>query len=158
MEWVFLEKIHTTPMEEISAIRRGRQTFVPDNSKCTRTSERARVGGGGGLTYNFLCGGGSDVFWYDPMGGKLGQRKLNIPHPSNHSILSPLSQLKHFNTLTKFYNPILNRLNGWHINWKFITLSKYQLSSILHISMLLSALKDKTVIFFTTIINDKPYK
>jgi hypothetical protein len=32
------------------------------NSKCIRTSE-----GGRGLTSYFLCGGGMDVFWNDPI-------------------------------------------------------------------------------------------
>jgi hypothetical protein len=35
--------------------------LVSDNSKCIRTFE-----GGRGLTSNFLCGGGMDVFWNDP--------------------------------------------------------------------------------------------
>jgi hypothetical protein len=60
--WVVPEKIHTPPTVEISAVRRGRgDKIVSDNSKCIRASE-----GGRGLTSNFLCGGGMDVFWNDP--------------------------------------------------------------------------------------------
>ena len=42
---------------------RGRgEKIVSDNSKCIRSSE-----GGRGLTSYFLCGGGMDVFWNDPI-------------------------------------------------------------------------------------------
>jgi hypothetical protein len=55
--WVVPEKIHTPPKEEIYVIRRGRgDKIVSDNNKCIRT-----------LTSNFLCGGGMDVFWNDPL-------------------------------------------------------------------------------------------
>ena len=54
-------KVPSSPTEEISAVRRGRgDKLVSDNCKCIRTSK-------GGLTSNFLCGGGMDVFWNDPM-------------------------------------------------------------------------------------------
>jgi hypothetical protein len=47
-QWVVPEKIHTPPMEEISAVRRGRgEKIVSDNSKRIRTSE-------GGRGVNFL--------------------------------------------------------------------------------------------------------
>ena len=47
-----------SPKEEISAVCRGRgEKIVSDNDKCIRTSE-----GGRGLTSNFFCGGGMDVF------------------------------------------------------------------------------------------------
>jgi hypothetical protein len=46
-------------MVEISALRRERgEKFVSDNSKCIRVR---------GLTSNFLCGGGMDVFWNGPI-------------------------------------------------------------------------------------------
>jgi hypothetical protein len=49
--------------QKISAVLKGRgEKIVSDNSKCTRTSE-----GGRGLTSYFLCGGGMDVFWNDPI-------------------------------------------------------------------------------------------
>jgi hypothetical protein len=50
-------------MEEISAAQRGRgDKIVSDNSKCIRTSE-----GGRGVNFQFLRGGGIDVFWNDPL-------------------------------------------------------------------------------------------
>jgi hypothetical protein len=56
-QWVVPETIHTPPTEEISAIWRGRgEKIVCDNSKYIRTSG-----------VNFLCGGGMDIFWNDPM-------------------------------------------------------------------------------------------
>ena len=57
------EKILIPPMEEISAVRRGRGgNIVSDNSKCIRTSE-----GGRELTSYFLRRGGMDVFWNDSL-------------------------------------------------------------------------------------------
>jgi hypothetical protein len=48
-KWVVPEKIHTPPMEEISAVRRGRgDKIVSDNSKCIRASE-----GGRGVNFQF---------------------------------------------------------------------------------------------------------
>ena len=38
------------------------EKIVSDNSKCIRISE-----GGRGLTFNFLCGSGMDVFGNDPI-------------------------------------------------------------------------------------------
>jgi hypothetical protein len=73
--WIVQEKIHTPPTEEISAVRRGRgEKIVSDNSKCIRISE-----GGIGLTSYFLCGGGMDVFWNNPLSLKLHKNyKLNF--------------------------------------------------------------------------------
>ena len=54
---------YTPPTEEIPAIWMGREDkIVSDNGNCNcnRTSE-------GGLTSNFLCGGGMDVFLNDPI-------------------------------------------------------------------------------------------
>ena len=71
-KWVFPEKIHTPPTEEISAVQRGRgEKIVSDNSKCIRTSEEGR-----GLTSYFLCGGGMDVLWNDPI--QLQYHKQNF--------------------------------------------------------------------------------
>jgi hypothetical protein len=62
---VIPEKIHTLPTEEISAVRRGRgEKIVSDNSKCITVGHPKGVGG---LTSYFLCGGGMDVFWNDPI-------------------------------------------------------------------------------------------
>ena len=62
MEWVVPEKIHTPPTEEISAVRRGRgdKTMIIVNVL-------GHPKGVGGLTSNFLHGGGMDVFWNDPI-------------------------------------------------------------------------------------------
>ena len=58
-KWVIPEKIHTSPMEEISAIQRDRrEQFVSDNSKCIYLGHPKWVGG---LISNFLRGGGMDV-------------------------------------------------------------------------------------------------
>jgi hypothetical protein len=68
--WVVPEKIHPAPKDENSAVRKRREEkFVSDNSKCIRTL--AGDMGGGGVTPNFLCGGGVDVFWNDPIEPKL---------------------------------------------------------------------------------------
>ena len=53
-KWVIPEKIHTPPTGEIYAVRRGLFLIIGNvlgNPK-----------GVGGLTSNFLCGGGMDVF------------------------------------------------------------------------------------------------
>ena len=64
MDWVVPEKIHTPPTKEISAVRRGRgEKIVSDNSKCIIGHPK----GVWGLTSYFLCGGGMDVFWNDPL-------------------------------------------------------------------------------------------
>ncbi len=63
MQRIIPENIYTPPTEEISAVQRGRgEQIVSDNSRCVRTSK-----GAGGLTSNFLCGGGMDVLWNDPI-------------------------------------------------------------------------------------------
>ena len=57
------EQIHTLPTEEISAVRRGggRKFFLIIHSVLGHPK------GVGGLTSNFLRGGGMDVFWNDPI-------------------------------------------------------------------------------------------
>ena len=60
--WVVPEKIHTSPTEEISAIRRGRgkKLFLIIVNVLVHPKEV------GGSTSYFLCGGGMDLFWNDP--------------------------------------------------------------------------------------------
>ena len=58
---VIPEKTHTPPTEEISAVRRGRGLFLIIGNVLGNPK------GVVGLTSNFLCGGGMDVFWNDPM-------------------------------------------------------------------------------------------
>jgi hypothetical protein len=61
--WVIPEKIHTLPTEEISAVRRGGETKL----FLIIVNVLGHPKGVGGLTSNFLCGGGMDVFWNDPL-------------------------------------------------------------------------------------------
>jgi hypothetical protein len=78
MYWVVPEKIHTPPVEEISAVRKG----ISDISKCIRTSKRGR-----GLISNFLCGGrGMDVFWND---SELWQASCKHSKLAKHASLGP---------------------------------------------------------------------
>jgi hypothetical protein len=64
-KWVVLEKIHTPPTEDISAVRRGRgDKIVSDN---TVVNVLGHPKGVGGLTSNFLRGDCMDVFWNGPM-------------------------------------------------------------------------------------------
>jgi hypothetical protein len=63
-EWVVPEKIHTPPTQEISAVRRGggeTKLFL------IIVNVLGHLKGVGGLTSNFLRGGGMDVFWNDPI-------------------------------------------------------------------------------------------
>jgi hypothetical protein len=62
-KWVVPEKIHTPHTEEISAVRRGRG----EKMFLIIVSVLGHPKGVGGLTSNFLCGGGMDVFWNDPI-------------------------------------------------------------------------------------------
>jgi hypothetical protein len=58
--WDVPEKIHTPPTEEISGVRRERGEKI-----IVTVLGHPKVVGG--FTSNFLCGGGMDVFWNDPL-------------------------------------------------------------------------------------------
>jgi hypothetical protein len=62
-EWVVPEKIHTPPTDEISVVLRGRG----EKMFLIIVSVLEHPKGVGGLTSNFLHGGGMDVFWNDPI-------------------------------------------------------------------------------------------
>jgi hypothetical protein len=55
-----------SPTEEISAVRRGRGEKMFLIIVISVLGHPKGVEGGG-LTSNFLCGGGMDVFWNDPI-------------------------------------------------------------------------------------------
>jgi hypothetical protein len=64
IKWVIPEKIHTLPTAEISANRRGKgekKLFL------IIVNVLGHPKGVGGLTSNFLRGGGMDVFWNEPI-------------------------------------------------------------------------------------------
>ena len=55
-----------SPTEEISAVRRGRgEKIVSDSDNSINVLGHPK--GVRGLTFYFLCGGGMDVFWNDPI-------------------------------------------------------------------------------------------
>jgi hypothetical protein len=62
-KWVVPEKIHTPPTEEILPSGGGGET----KSFLIIVNVLGHPKGVGGLTSNFLRGGGMDVFWNDPM-------------------------------------------------------------------------------------------
>jgi hypothetical protein len=77
-QWVVPEKTHTPPTEEISAVQRtrGEKMFL------IIVSVLGHPKGEGGLTSNFLRGGGMDVFWNDPVGGLGSWGSAVAPSPT----------------------------------------------------------------------------
>ena len=66
MQWVAPQKIHTPSKEEISAVPEGEGLLK--NLFLIIASVLGHPKGVEGLTSNFLCEGGMDLFWNDLMG------------------------------------------------------------------------------------------
>jgi hypothetical protein len=60
-KWVVPEKIHTPPTGNFSRPEGETKLFL------IIVNVLGHPKGVGGLTSNFLCGGGMDVFWNDPL-------------------------------------------------------------------------------------------